>query len=824
MPPVPTPDSYPGTPGETLYAGIAAPSVGASVATLTLHNTSGSTQAAGFVSPLFGASFKQGDIAAGTRPVFKTAADADCPATFWLESFWPDGSLKQAGCMILVPTSIPGSGSIEISVNSDGSIPSAGSRTTAEVSAANLSVELVGSSNLSGTWTATPADGISDGSDMMLLGSGPAGSVWWIGSEVRQGGTAHGQLYAWHGVAALSGASNELLGLRHFHQISQPFIDEGGATCTTREMTATLKRGASTIRTVQAIPPGRGAAGTTVSCAPYSSFDTLGADGKWDYTQGGGTAAADCTVRVVWDKTDRARTRLIPPYDISATVNDASVVDHVCYGNAGLAYDVGGTGERPDIGVLPTMAARYFINPTANAERHLRAVGLAALGWRVCMRNRATRQIAPATNPSASYTGLAAPNTTMYALNGQYSGVNAPAASSNPWSEETETHHIPSTGYAAWIVTGEPQYLFSMMDQASHAVIHRNQGGPSFKTALPITSSLVTPTNNYGRRDTAIEGGSSWPGGYTLFLNGGSRIGIWMLRTIAQAAAMIPPALPNGAQAGKYIQEVTANSLGAYNEYNNLLSAGHRSGGIHFFDGFGGTPNSPWMVGYGCSTLAHASQILGSTASAAARQHLGRWLESAERDACVQLLTAYRFNQYSNDGKVEDPEEVLYAVDNVSLSFAQSTGRVTVGGSNPFVPSNGDCIAMPSYNSSGGSLGTSNVFGAVADQRVWFVNVSGQTAQISLTKGGAPVAFSGDQVVTTFNGKFSSYAYPYMAGNAESTERLAAFLSYARTHVACGDTNVADAMAALEAAATAAGGITGYASDPKHLMMPSYPV
>jgi hypothetical protein len=818
-----TPVSYTGTPGQTIYGGRAAPT-SAVVASLVLHNTSGSTQAADFVSPMFGASFAQGAIAAGSVPVFKTEGGTECPATFWLQSYWPDGSLKQSGCMIQVPTSIAGSGSLPIEVHAGGIPNTTSARTLSEVSAVDLAVELVGSANLTGTWTTTPADGIADNSDVMLLGSGPAGSVWWIGAEVKQAVTAHGQLYAWHGIAALSNGAGTLKGFRHFHQVSQPFIDQGGAACTTREMTATLKRGGATIRQIQGIQADRTTQSTNILCAPYASFDLLGTDGKWDYSQGGGSSASDCTIRVVWDKTARLRTHLVPSYDVSATVNDASVVDHIAHSAAGLQYSVQTGGERPDIAVLPSMAARYFINPTANAERHLRAVGLASLNWRVCMRNRATRQIAPATNPRASYTGLATPNVDMYALNGQYNGVNAPASSISPWSEETETHHIPSTGYAAWLVTGEPQYLFSMIDQAAHSIIHRNSSGVTMNTTQPITGLSTGSPSLYGRRDVIIQGGATYPGGFGFFIGGGARIGVWYVRTLAQAAAMVPSALPNGAQVGLYLQDVTSNCFKAYNEYNNLLTAGHRSGGLHYFEGAGDSRSSPWMVGYALSTNAHAAEITQWSEAVAARSHIARWLESAQRDACVQLLTAYRMSYYKEGGqKVEDPEEVLYQIDNATLTLSQSTGRVTVGGSKPWTPSNGDCFAFPSRDSSGNTISTANVVGAAADQRIWFVNVSGQTAQLSLTKGGAPVALSGDQTVTVFDARFKTYPSPIMAGDATSTERLAAFVSYAKTMLACGESNVSAALTALESAATSAGGITGYASDPKHLMTTSYP-
>ena len=63
-------DSYTFTPGTALYAGLPNPS-GALITTLSLVNTSGSTQAANFVSPMLGMPFKQGDVPSGQYPQFQ---------------------------------------------------------------------------------------------------------------------------------------------------------------------------------------------------------------------------------------------------------------------------------------------------------------------------------------------------------------------------------------------------------------------------------------------------------------------------------------------------------------------------------------------------------------------------------------------------------------------------------------------------------------------------------------------------------------------------------------------------------------------------------
>src|SRR6266576_3170303 len=71
---------------------------GANLATLTLVNTSGSTQAAQTVSPIFGWCFKDGDIAAGTAPVFNVSGVAQ-PYSWGCQVYWTSGCLKFAAFM-----------------------------------------------------------------------------------------------------------------------------------------------------------------------------------------------------------------------------------------------------------------------------------------------------------------------------------------------------------------------------------------------------------------------------------------------------------------------------------------------------------------------------------------------------------------------------------------------------------------------------------------------------------------------------------------------------------------------------------------------------
>lgn len=92
------------------------------LATLTLVNTGGSTQAAGGVTPIFGWAFRQGDIPAGTAPQFLVSGVAQ-PYSWGCQSYWPDGSLCWAMFMLRTTAGIAGSGTLAVGVCGGGSAP-----------------------------------------------------------------------------------------------------------------------------------------------------------------------------------------------------------------------------------------------------------------------------------------------------------------------------------------------------------------------------------------------------------------------------------------------------------------------------------------------------------------------------------------------------------------------------------------------------------------------------------------------------------------------------------------------------------------------------
>lgn len=813
---------YPGTPGTTLYGGMATPASGTVITTLSLVNTSGSEQAAGFVSPMFGQPFKQGDIPAGEYPQFTLTDDTPCPATIWGVTSWPDGSMKFCGAMIRVPAAVAGSGSVTINVRSGGSAPAASARAVSDLTAANISTELVGVTNLTGTWTASLNTAITDADDIVLIGNGPAGAIWRIGGPFKQGGSPHGQLHCWHYVAALQNASAGLAGVRYLGRVAQPWADVTTPTPTRRVFTAALKSGATTLRSLQGHDTTE-TVGANIGLPHYASIYTAGTDAKWDYVQGGGSQVSDCTVRVVHDEVYFIASRLVPPYDTSLTPTSSASVDYYPMGRGQMTRNMGTTGERVDIGVLPSWAVRHILTGAAVDERACRVNGLASGGWRQTLRRSATKAIIPAADVSASYTGMGAVQPTWRYYPGvAVSGAADPASNTTLWASETEPSHRPGATFYPYIMTGEPQYLDMLTEQAAGLVLATSPGGRSMTSTLPVTTSTIRATGDWGERNVTISG-ATYKGGGWMFSGGLVRIQAWMARDLAEAAGIYPDTCPSGTETRKYLQDVTEAGWTAINAYNAALGATWDGSGIYNFD-LRTESNTPWCSGYMSNAVCHASSVLPSTPAAAFRLRLARHWKDIAAVADLACAVSYLGNTFDEtDTRVVTSGQMLFYIP-TALTFSTATSRFTVGGTmGAWSPTNGDVIALDTSPSDQFPTTTKPFAEATNRRRLYVVNASGNTAQLSLTPGGSPITVTTNIAVQGVWARLQSFA-PYWSAetnNASSDGYLSNIASAIKHHAAAGDAEIA--AAATRAAALLAAAGTSYTSDPKNAIAATYP-
>ncbi len=230
----------PGAQARPFHGGAAnGSSPGGLITSMTISNTSGSTQATNFVTQIFGHPFKRGDIpngCSGGAPQFQLTDGTNVPFSEGLVPFcWSDGSLKWAPFMLKVPASIAGSGSLTINILSGGTTPSASGRTTSDFTAGgldlNVSVTGIGSS-LSGTWISNLSQGISAAhTDDYAYMDGGAGKIWRIRASFRQSSADHGQLEGYWFAQALNNGAGTLGGIRYMVRITQPWYNcDGVAT------------------------------------------------------------------------------------------------------------------------------------------------------------------------------------------------------------------------------------------------------------------------------------------------------------------------------------------------------------------------------------------------------------------------------------------------------------------------------------------------------------------------------------------------------------------------------------------------------------------
>lgn len=708
---------------------------------VSMLNTSGGTQGVDFVSPMFGLPFKQGDIPASTYPQIKTAGGTVCPATLHSITSWPDGSMKFCGAFCRVPASIAGSGTLVLQVHSGAAAPASGARSTSDLTAADIKTELVGSSGLTGTWLASLSDAVANGI-ISVLANGPAGALYRIWGAVKDGSNnAHGQIVCDHYVMAMTNAAGALLGLRYLGRIMQPFCDAdpGGAPAQDREFTATLKRGATTIRALQGYSSSPSVPSSTIRLCHYASIFTCGTDARWDFVQGGGSDSADCTVRVLLDMAYLKATHLIPPWDLDAPTFASTSANYIPMGTGAMNGATGSTGERFDIGIMTEWQVRQIRSQTVVNERVNRVNGLAVGGWRYNMRKRATRKCVPTTDPRSTYAGLGTIETTWrqnHFQSGQVTGFVNPSPNNSPVWIEDGSHRAAAT-YFPYLATGEPQFADLLAEVAFYNISSVEQGTATIPTNWPQSGGAGS------LRNTRIGAGGAVRKGAGLFFNhwGGARTSAWASRDNAYAASILPDVSPDGDESRLYLRDCQEESYLAILEYSQRMDASWAALGIIARE----IGSSPWMEDYLRLSLCIQADVLPGATINAVRDWMAQYYTSlyAENPEMGNHL-AYRVHWVDGANLTSAPRGRLF-LSGFSMSFSAATNRATITGGN-YLPTNGDRFSYPGEGS------VTKPIPGDPDKKIYYaVNCSGRTFQIANTLGGSPLTIPVDVVCPTYN-------------------------------------------------------------------------
>lgn len=775
-------------PSETLAAEPRRPS--GVLALVRLLNTSGEAQPGGFVSPMFGQPFAQGDIPSGTLPQFSLRDGTPCPATLWGISSWPDGSMKFCSVLLQIPGTIGRRDELQIHVRPGGTRAPASRRTPADLQAAALRIELTGVSGLEGLWTASLNDGIKERADLVLLGDGAAGAVWRIGSEFRDGaGRAHGQLYCWHYVAALNDAEGQLLGLRYLGRVAQPWADATTPPPRMRDVTARLLAGERVVRVLQGHTD-KEAPGDTIRLPHFASFFTAGENALWDDVRPDGKAAPAAALRVRLDVPYVLKSRLVPPYDLKTFVRPAKDVAYFPMGRGTVERGMPNTGERPDIGLIPDWNVRHLLSQAASDEQIARVNGLVAGGWRLTTRRRSTRQPVPCVDNRPSYAGLGPIQATWCGPRHSI-GVIVPAPNNSLWSEDIS--HRPGCVYWPYLFSGEPQYLDLLIEHACTHILEVPPGGGTFATEHPIRKILVDGWQGDRNSRIGIDG-KVYKGAGILFTgSGGLRTPAWASRDVAQAAALCPDQPPDGAATRDYLRDVMQAAYSALADYANKMPKSFAQAGLFVMNE---ANDSPWMRGYLSWSICHQADILATRQAVFAREYFSRLWRSYDAVADIAGLAAYRCNFWNGQQMAIGIEDVV-CLRQETLEFDAVTSRGTIVGdtrtkTRPWRPSDGDVFAF-------GGPEASPLLPfpqAKPNQRLYAVNCSGFTFQLALTKDGEPESIPKDLSIPSYMGRGHDLS-PALAASATPYHIPANLRGAVAYHLLRGDP-VQKAKAALD--------------------------
>jgi hypothetical protein len=866
------------------------------ITTFTVSNTSGSTVAADFVAPMFGHPFKKGDIATGHYPKFETIGGTNIPYTMFGQTYWSDGSLKFASFLIRVPSTVAGSGSITVNVKSSITAPGSSSRSLADLSSGStdLKVVVTGLDNLSGTWTSSLNQGVTDNDDILTFGDGPVGKVWRIRQQFMQSGSNHGQLECYWYVAALQDASGNLYGIRYLGRVGQPWYNIDSPTKAYRSFSSfLLKNGASTVRdcwanhssakaltysgsgnnlTVTAhgcetgylvrlagttLPTGSAAAtsyfayridantvalntdsaavvdggsltlsGTasgdaTLQTYPYltqfGSLWTCGANATWDYVQAGGSVAAEATVRLVYNKTYWRSSGVVPAYDLTITPNAQTSYSYELNTMGPVQRANGGTGERSDLGLMPSWYVRHFLSQGATDEKVTRVVGLAFGHIAIQLYNATTKTIATVNN--TTYSGMPAPNSNFRWRGGSSTSGFTDSSTTNVtkagW-QQIDFDHMPCLAYYPYILTGEPQYLDMVIEIGVQAVQHRYPGTGT-SDALGSGYARNGTTNGTTYYGTAIGDSDSL------------REDAWSLRDLGLAAGIMPAVPVQCASYPQYFSDMLEATFAKINNFNaNVAPTYYRTNGVMHFRRNGGSHiYDSWQHGYFMMACAQAVKLNESTSGMTLLNHSAKWFSHVLSAFSVWEIPHYEATIRTGSGTsapyITSDSQLFFFTPFPSppgLSWSSSTNTYTFSGAlaSGWVPSNGDSLVFDGQEiQAPSSLSTFTPY--------YLVNVTSTTFQLAATPGGSALSLgssgSGGTPFVQIQTKPANKTLvgdPGQAGFASSY--IANTLGATRIAKAAGATVDDAVITALQSKATALG--YNYNDEPKYAFAESY--
>lgn len=588
-----------------------------------------------------------------------------------------------------------------------------------------------------------------------------------------------------------------------------------------------------------------GGAGTGVhTWTPYpyltyfGSLFTAGTTGAPDWMQGTGSDSADSTVRYSINQTYWLSTKLIPPYDLSIptpTANGALVTPRVgaYWPNSAqpIYRALETTGERDDIGVIPSWYVRHFYNQLAADELLVRCCSLNAGHLAVGVESNVTETI-PAVN-NTTYSGMPAPNKT-FVWKSAATGSSFGAGNSDTtvttvqtagWNTP-DTSHMPQLNYYPYLFCGDAWHLDLLKEFANFAMMMRN---PTTTTLAVSSTQWQFGTSGSGVRNLTVSG-TTYNGGIIGLYLAGERLDAWALCLIGAAAGIIPASDPDCAGYSSYFPDLvttTGNvqtaviaalvgSTATYGANNGLWFAPWQANSVCA---------PPWMTAYHIGSMSLTSAINENSNVLAAATKACTWF-----DHVVGTLGGWHVGCYQDLVRTSDSEGGPLSVDDTSVAFhgpqmtwSSATGLFTNNG----IPSNNTTDWTATLNDRVvfiDILATENPVcpaGFSLFTGYYVVNVSGNTFKLSATQGGSPIVLTDNYAGTT--------AFFIWWSAAPSTGSMTSMNSTGYNTMICNAMKFATALGGGPQAATLADVLArdvafgvDFTSDPKWAMKTSF--
>jgi hypothetical protein len=778
---------------------------GVTIDTLTFNNTSGSVQAANTPTEIGGLVFKQGDVPSGTYPAIETSTGTPVPASFWDQTYWPDGSWKRCAYLAIPPFSIPGNSSVTANLKNGGTQPAVNSRSLSDVNAStgkDLKVVLSGFENLAGTWTSALNTGISDNDRVYLEVDRGVVKGWRIEQEFRDASSNHAHLTCRHYVFAVNDVNNALHGIYWLPQVMQPNYNT--ASPLRRAFDMTVQNGASVLNDYQNVKtftysgtPNR------ITCTAHNFLNgELARVTTTGTLPGGGlTTSLVVAVKVIDANTLQLHTNSTETDtgDTSAivTINSAGSGTHTIrrvigvdqYGGFygaqtdGKPQFIAGTGSRTTTRVMQTRAymlltglfmpidtavtpsadsvITYTPNTCGGLRRHTGASGphpqiAAQPEWttrhfllRTTNDDQIVRVNGLATGHLAVWIRDQTTRQPPVYNNKSYSGL--------PATNNSMRYAHPAYGPNSGVNNPPSTYLFFSgfgNDHLCHgpSYAYLTLGAPWFRDIIQQYGIMPPLTRDQSERQKTIGGTTYWA---HMFLDPyQARSDAWGTREMGVAAALLPANSNDGSAVYQYVRDLANDSVAMFIAHRNAQGAGYRDGGLYEVGDAGDGLGSPWMsVGFFGMASAMIDGMMGGVGNwRTLAQHWANFYTSLRANGGMYHINAYRYAARNESGQpYSSNADITFG--GYSCSSDSGTNRVTITKSIGPAIANGDRLSF--------DQGVTVPGGATRYRSYYLVNVSGNTAQLSNTLGGSPITLTTSVSTSCF------YRHQSVANNAQ---------------------------------------------------------